>query len=58
MGAIGFTAVKRWRHKHDARFADIETRLDEDRNRYAYFICSLRRIEGEVDLRGGWYNFG
>jgi hypothetical protein len=56
--SIGLTALKQWRHKRDTRFTDIETRLDEDRNRYAYFICSLRRIEGDTELRGGWYNFG
>lgn len=58
LAALGLTAVKRWRHKADSRFADIASRLDADRNRYAFFICSLRRIEGDTDLRGGWYNFG
>jgi len=58
MAVLAVTAMKRWRHQNDTRFADIETRLDEDRNRYAFFICSLRRIEGDSDLRGGWYNFG
>lgn len=56
--AVFLTALKRWRHKKDTRFTEIETRLDEDRNRYAYFLCSLRRIECDSDLRGGWYNLG
>ena len=58
LAAIGATALKRWYQMHDTRFADIEMRLDADRNQYAFFICSLRRIEGDSDLRGGWYNLG
>ena len=58
MAVILWSGVKRWRYGNDTRLADIGTRLDEDRNRYAFFICSLRRIEGDTDLRGGWYNFG
>lgn len=57
MGVIIWGGVKRWRHQNDTRFADIESRLDTDRNQYAFFICSLRRIEADTNLRGGWYNF-
>lgn len=57
MGVIVWGGVKRWRHQNDTRFADIESRLDADRNRYAFFICSLRPAGADSDLRGGWYNF-
>ena len=58
VAGIGWTAWKRWRHKHDARHTDIDARIDADRAKYAFFICSLRRIEPDVGLRGGWYNLG
>jgi hypothetical protein len=57
MGVIVWGGVKRWRHQNDTHFADIESRLDADRNRYAFFICSLRPAGADSDLRGGWYNF-
>ena len=54
--AIGWREVKRWRHTHDERYADIDGRIDSDRYQYAFFIFSLRRIDGDSGLRGGWYN--
>jgi len=57
LAGIVLRYLKIWRHKHDVRFADIESRLDADRNQYAFFICSLRPIGADSDLRGGWYNF-
>lgn len=57
LGIIIWGGMKRWRHNSDPRIGDIAMRLQADRSRYAFFICSLRRIEGDPDLRGGWYNF-
>lgn len=56
LAGIGWTVWKRWEQKHDSRFSDIDARIDADRSRYAFFICSLRRIEPDSGLRGGWYN--
>lgn len=55
---IAWSVRRRWRHTHDERYADIDARIDADRNEYAFFICSLRRIEPDSGLRGGWYNLG
>lgn len=45
-----------WRNRRDTRLKEIESRVSEYNDQYAFFLFTLQHVDADTQLKGGWHN--